>query len=66
MERLSGLRVSGEWATALVACVDPVPVGSVRRRRGWVLGVVVGVVVSGVVGFVVWVCLVGGLPWFIH
>jgi hypothetical protein len=66
MEKLSGVRVSGEWARALVACVDEVPVGAARRRRGRAYGVVLGVGVLGVVGIVVWACLSGGLHWFNH
>jgi hypothetical protein len=67
MERLSGMRVSEEWARALVACVDEVPVGSGQRRRGWALGVALVVVgVVGVAGFVVWACLFGGWHRLIH
>lgn len=55
MDKLSGMRVSAEWARALVACVDEVPVRSSRRRRGRVLGVVlVVIVVAGVAGVAVW------------
>jgi hypothetical protein len=41
MEKLSGVRVSGEWARALVACVDVVPVRASRVSAGrvWVWGV---------------------------
>jgi hypothetical protein len=67
MEKLSGLRVSAEWARAVLACVDHVPAGSLRRRRGWVLGMVFAVVVgAGVVGFGVWVWWVGGFGYFNH
>jgi hypothetical protein len=49
MDKLSGMRVSAEWARALVACVDEVPARSRDSRRRWVWsGVVVLLVVAGV------------------
>ena len=66
MDKLSGMRVSGPWARAVLACVDEVPAGTLRRRRRRVLGMVLlGVVVVGV-GVVVWGCRFGGLGLFIH
>ena len=55
MEKLSGMRVSAEWARALVACVDDVPVRASRRGRGRALGfALVVLVVAGVAGVAVW------------
>jgi hypothetical protein len=55
MDKLSGMRASAEWARALVACVDQVPVRSRDSRRRWVWGgVVVLLVVAGVAGVAVW------------
>ncbi|APG05965.1 hypothetical protein BJI69_20030 [Luteibacter rhizovicinus DSM 16549] len=66
MDKLSGMRVSAPWARAVLACVDEVPAGTLRRRRRRVLGMVlVGLIVVGV-GVVVRVCRVGGLGLFIH
>jgi hypothetical protein len=67
MDKLSGMRVSGPWARAVLACVDEVPAGTLRRRRRWVLGMVlvgVGLVVG--LGVFVWVRWVGGLGFFNH
>jgi len=67
MEKLAGVRVSGEWERALVDCVGGVPGRTSRRRRDRVMAVVLAVVVSaGGVGLAVWVWLCGGLRHFIH
>jgi 4-hydroxybenzoate polyprenyltransferase len=67
MDKLSGMRMSGPWARAVLACVDEVPAGTVRRRRRWVLGMVlVGVGLVVCLGVFVWVRWVGGLGLFIH
>jgi hypothetical protein len=55
MEKLSGVKVSAEWARALVACVDEVPVRSRDSRRAWVWGVVLVLsMVAGAAGVAVW------------
>ena len=67
MDKLSGMRVSGPWARAVLACVDEVPAGTLLRRRRRVLGMVllgVGLVVG--LGVFVWVRWFGGLGSFIH
>jgi len=55
MEKLSGMKVSPEWARALVACVDEVPVRARDPRRAWVWGVVVVLLaIAGGAGVAVW------------
>lgn len=67
MDKLSGMRMSGPWARAVLACVDEVPAGTMRRRRRWVLGtVLLGTVLVGGFGVFVWVRWVGGLGLIIH
>jgi len=67
MDKLSGMRVSGPWARAVLACVDEVPAGTLRRRRWWVLGMVLlGVVLVVGLGVFVWVRQFGNLGLFIH
>lgn len=55
MEKLSGVRVSGEWARAVLACVDEAPAASRRSRLAWALGgLVVLCVLAGSAGVVAW------------
>ncbi len=55
MEKLSGVRVSEEWARALVGCVDEAPSASRRSHRAWVFGgLIVLCVLAGGAGVVAW------------
>ncbi|HMH66886.1 MAG TPA: hypothetical protein VK519_03095 [Pinirhizobacter sp.] len=55
MDKLSEMRVSPRWSTALIACLDEPPRRARDKRRAWGLGLALVLVgIAGVAGIAAW------------